>query len=72
MKHYTLEAVIDGRDIVFNKTFTSRNSAMKYISEYYAKNDIPMTIADEYPVDGNIHNIEYQCDYFNRFKICRI
>lgn len=72
MKKYILQAVVDGRQIRVNKEFSSRNSALNYMYQYYGKHYLPTpSISEEYEVDGNKHDIEYVSDYENRFRITR-
>ena len=72
-KTYKLEAVIDGRLVTFDREFDSRNSAMNYIFGYCNSHCLRSpVINDEYPVGDDKHNIEYEIDYFNRFRIARV
>lgn len=72
MKYYTLEAIVDGKDIKFSKTFESRTSAINYMFDYFYKNfKFNVSVEDEYAINGEKHNIEYVCDYHNRFRINR-
>lgn len=71
MKKYKLEAVVDGKRIIFNREFDSRNSAMNYLYSYYDHHFLPEPVVqDEYEVE-NEHDIEYVADYDNRFRITR-
>ena len=73
MKKYRLEAVVDGHFIRFDREFASRNSAIEYIYGYYDKHYLPEpTINDEYCVSDDKHDIEYEDDYDNRFRITRV
>lgn len=73
MKKYRLEAIVDGRFITFDREFDSRNSAINYIYGYYDKHYLPEPhINDEYMVDNDKHDIEYEDDYDNRFRITRV
>ena len=74
MNYYTLEAVVKGKDVKFNKAFTSRKSAMDYMFAYCEKQFVyDVDVNDEFAVNGNKHNIEYVCvDDRTRFRINRI
>ena len=72
MKKYTLEAVVDGKTVKFSKKFDSRNSAINFMFQYYNKRYLYfLRVNEEYAISGNEHNIEYVCDYSNRFRINR-
>ena len=72
MNRYTLEAVVDGEYIKFDRIFKSRNEAIDYIFRYYEKHCmINVEVNDEYCIDGNKHDIAYVYDYYNRFRIAR-
>ena len=72
MNRYTLEAVVDGEYIKFDRIFKSRNEAIDYIFRYYEDhNMVNVEVNDEYCVDGNKHDIAYVYDYYNRFRIAR-
>ena len=72
MNKYTLEAIVDGQYIKFNRTFKSRDEAIDYIFRYYDNHFlVNLEVNDEYFIDGNKHNVEYVCDYYNRFRIAR-
>ena len=72
MKKYVLEAIVDGQCIKFSKGFSSRNSAINYVFDYFEKcYKYSLCVNEEYPIHGNKHNIEYVCDYNNRFRIAR-
>ena len=67
-----LTAIIEGRTKIYNKEFSSRDAAIDYIFNYYNKHSLKdLYVEDEYIVDNDKHNIEYVCDYENRFKIAR-
>ena len=72
-KYYVLQAVIDGQQINFDREFDSRNSAMNYIYGYCKEHfqNIPV-INEECQVGDDKHDIEYEIDYFNRFRISRV
>ena len=73
MKKYTLEAVVDGKTIRFTRKFDSRNSAINFMFNYYNKRYMfNIRVNDEYAISGDKHNIEYVCDYSNRFRINRL
>ena len=72
MNKYRLEAVVDGESVNFNHTFKSREEAINYMFHYYDKHYlVNLEVNEEYFIDGNKHNIEYVCDYYNRFRIAR-
>ena len=72
MNRYTLEAVVDGEYIKFDRTFASRDAAIDYIFRYYEDhNMVNVEVNDEYCVDGNKHDIAYVYNYYNRFRIAR-
>lgn len=74
MTLYTLSAVVNGDVCKLNRRyFSSRDDAINYMFDYYRKHYMfDLQVEDEYPVNGNKHEIEYVCDYFNRFTIARI
>ena len=73
MKRYTLQAVVDGELIGFKRKFASRNKAIDYIFDYYSKHYYQnIQVDEEFFVNGNEHDIEYVCDYYNRFRITRV
>ena len=72
MKSYKLTAVVEGEYVAFNRKFKSRTDALDYIFTYYNKHYLEnLCIDEEYYVNENKHNIEYVCDYNNRFRITR-
>ena len=72
MKKYMLTAIIDGRTTISNREFNSRSQAIDYIFNYYTRhNYASLYVEDEYYINGDKHNIEYVCDYDNRFRIQR-
>ena len=72
MNKYTLEAVVDGEYIKFNKLFNSRDEAINYIFHYYDQHLlVNLEVNEEYYVDGNKHDINYVYDYYNSFRIAR-
>lgn len=72
MKKYTLEAVVDGKLIRFNRTFKSRDEAINYIFRYYENHFmVNLKVNEEYYVNDNKHDIAYVYDYENRFRIAR-
>ena len=74
MKYYELTAVVDGDTAKLKRNlFISRDDAIKYMFDYYKAHYIyNLEVEEEYPIDGNKHNIEYVCDFYNRFTINRI
>lgn len=72
MNNYTLEAVVDGKFIRFNRTFHSRDEAINYIFRYYDNHFMEnLRVNEEYYIAENKHDIAYVCDYYNRFRIAR-
>ena len=72
MNKYSLEAVVEGRFIRFAKKFSSRNSAINYIFNYYSSHNLlDLRVNEEYFVNDNKHDIAYVYDYDNRFRISR-
>ena len=72
MNKYTLEAIVGGELIRFNRKFNSRAEALNYIFNYYDRHEaIELRINDEYFVNENKHDIAYFYDYENRFRIAR-
>lgn len=73
MNYYTLEAVIKGKDVKFNKAFISRKSAIDFALNYFSKELInDLEISDERYIAGNKHDVEYVCNNNNRFRINRV
>ena len=71
-KKYSLEAVVEGRLIRFNRKFKTRNSAIDYIFDYYIRHHLlDLKVNEEYFVNENKHDIAYIYDYDNRFRISR-
>lgn len=72
MNKYTLEAVVEGENVKFNRTFNSRDEAIDYIFRYYDNHLlVNLEINEEYFINGNKHDIAYVSDYYNRFRIAR-
>ena len=72
MNKYILEAVVDGKNIKVDRLFGSRDEAIKYMFHYYDKHLLySLSVNEEYFIDGNKHDVEYVCDYYNRFRIAR-
>ena len=73
MKYYTLEAIVRGKEIKFDKVFDSRNSAIDYMFNYYEKNYVyDVEVDEEIEVNGNKHNVEYVCGDGYRFRVNRV
>ena len=73
MRQYKLSAVVEGRNVQFKKSFVSRSQALDYIFSYYNNHHLMnLYIDEEYYVNENKHDIEYVCDYSNRFRVTRI
>ena len=73
MKKYALTAIVDGDIIINNKVFSSRDRAIEYIFNYYSNHyNKDLSVEDEYYVGDDKHNIEYVCDYYNRFRVARV
>ena len=71
-REYSLEAVVEGKLIKFNRKFETRTSAMDYIFEYYNRHHLlNLKVNEEYFIDDNKHDIAYIYDYDNRFRISR-
>ena len=72
MNKYTLEAIVEGKLIKFDRTFKTRTQAMNYIFDYYDRHQlVELRVNDEYFIDDNEHDIAYVYDYDNRFRIAR-
>ena len=72
MNKYTLEAIVDGEYIKFNRLFASRDAAIDYIFRYYDNHYlVNLAVNEEYCIDGNKHDIADVYDYYNRFRIAR-
>ena len=73
MNYYTLTAVVDGKVVKLKRSlFSSRSQAIDYMFDYYDKNYLyGLEVMDEHPVAGNKHEIEYVCNFHNRFTITR-
>lgn len=74
MKYYELKAVVDGDTAKLKRNlFATRGDAINYMFKYYRMHYIyNLQVVDEYPINGNKHNIEYVCDFYNRFTINRV
>ena len=73
MKFYTLEAIVNGDNVNFAKTFDSRNDAINYMFKYYNKHFMyNLEVNEEVSIDGNKHNVEYICNHRDRFTINRV
>lgn len=73
MKRYTLQAVIDGEIKGFKRKFASRDEAIEYMFNYYSDHYYQnIQVDEEYCVNDNKHDIEYVCDYYNRFRVTRV
>lgn len=73
MRYYTLNAVVNGRNVRLKRElFSSRSDAINYMFDYYNKNYLySLEVRDEHIVGGNKHSIEYVCNYQNRFTVTR-
>ena len=72
MSHiYTLSGVLNGKRILFNKKFSSRNAAINYMFKYYESNCFYNFQVEE-EIEKNRHDIEYVYDYNNRFEVARV
>lgn len=73
MNYYMLTAVVNGQNVRLKRNlFSSRSDAINYMFDYYQDHNIySLEVEDEYPVDGNKHDIEYVCNYHNRFTVTR-
>jgi len=72
MKQYTLQVIVDGQIVTFDRKFSSREEALNYAFSYFDKKDqVYFVINDEYCINDDKHNREYVSDYANRFRIAR-
>lgn len=72
-KRYSLEAVVEGQLIKFNHQFKTRDQALNYIFNYYARHQLlDLKVNEEYFVNDNKHDVAYVYDYDNRFRISRV
>ena len=73
MKYYMLQAIVNGRDVKLKRSyFTSRDEAIDYMFKYYGDHYMyGLEVSDEHMVNGDKHNIEYICDFHNRFTVTR-
>ena len=72
MKFYTLQAIINGERKTFSNKFESRQKAIDFMFDYLDRAYIfNKHVDEEYAVGDNKHNVEYVCDYYTRFTICR-
>ncbi|MBO6280832.1 MAG: hypothetical protein J6M95_04580 [Bacilli bacterium] len=72
MNIYLLTAIVDGKTVIYNREFQSRSAAIDYIFNYYCDHNYSnLHVEDEYYINDDSHNIEYICDYNNRFRINR-
>ena len=72
MNKYTLEAIVCGKPIKFNRVFKSRDEAINYVFHYFDKHYmVSLRVNEEYSIAGNKHDIAYVYDYYNRFRITR-
>ena len=73
IRNYTLEAIINGKTVKFDKAFNSRNAALKYAFEYLNDHYFYNTeVVDEYSTDGNKHHMSYICNDNNILSIDRV
>ncbi len=73
MKYYELSAVVNGENVKLKRSrFLSRSDAINYMFAYYTNNYLySLEVEEEYPINGDKHNIEYVCNYHNRFTVAR-
>ncbi len=72
MKYYTLEAIVDGKDVKFSRSFKTRTSAINFMFDYLDKNNKnSLSVVDEFAICGDKHNVEYVLNQHNRFRINR-
>ena len=72
MKNYTLEAIIKGQTIKFDKKFNSRSSALDYAFNYCNKHYLyNLEIEEEFALD-NKHMVEYVLNSNDRFVVERV
>ena len=73
MKFYTLNAVVKGENVKFDKIFSTRDDAINYMFKYYNKHYMyGLEVNEEVSIDGDKHNVEYICDHNDRFRINRV
>lgn len=72
MSHiYTLSGVLNGKRILFNKKFSSRNAAINYMFKYYEDHYFYDFQVEEEIVKSK-HDIEYVYNFNNRFEVARV
>ena len=72
MSHiYTLSGVINGKRIIFNKKFASRDAAINYMFRYYEDEGFYNFQVQEEIIKDE-HDIEYVYNFNNRFEVARI
>ena len=73
MKYYTLSATVNGENSKLDrKYFSSREAAIEYMFKYFDRHYLfNLQVNDEYQIGDDKHDIEYVCDYYNRFRITR-
>lgn len=72
MKNYTLEAIIKGQTIKFDKKFNSRSSALDYAFNYCSKHYLyNLEIEEEFALE-NKHMVEYVLNSNDRFVVERV
>ena len=70
-KFYTVRAIVHGEEKNIRRRFATRDAALNFVEKFYAKEGYyNFQVVDEYEKEK--HNIEYVCDYFNRFNIKRV
>ena len=73
MKYYNLKAIVNGNPVRLKRTmFSSRNEAIDYMFKYYDNHYLySLKVNDEHIVNDDKHDIEYVCDFHNRFTVTR-
>lgn len=73
MKKYILVAVVDGKNVSFDKKFKSRDDAIDYMFKYYTDHFMyNIQVEEEFAKGDDQHNVEYVCNNYNRFRIARV
>ena len=73
MNYYTLNAIVNGKNVKLKRScFETRDQAIEYMFDYYEKHYMfGLEVVDEHLVGENKHEIEYVCNFHNRFTITR-
>jgi len=72
MSHtYTLSGVINGNNVSFDRSFSSRDAAINYMCKYYEQHFVENFQVEE-EIEKDRHVIEYVWNYYNRFTVARV